>query len=153
MADLRERVVAAVDGLAEEVVDFTAELVRLPTVNPPGEGYEECARLIGGRLQRGGFEVEYVSAEGRPEHTRSHPRLNVVGTRAGKGRGPVVHFYGHFDVVPPGDGWTVDPAPMFAATNVANTRPGPSPRPATKKSPALFTRRPIHRPSAISPRE
>jgi succinyl-diaminopimelate desuccinylase len=109
MADLRERVVAAVDALADELVDFTAELVRVPTVNPPGEGYEECARLIGDRLARGGCAVEYVPAEGRPEHTPSHPRLNVVGTREGQGRGPVVHFNGHFDVVPPGEGWTVDP--------------------------------------------
>src|SRR5437899_2024141 len=53
MADARERVLAAVDALSEEVVDFTSELVRLPTVNPPGEGYEECARGIGDRLQRG----------------------------------------------------------------------------------------------------
>ena len=109
MADPRDRVLASVDALADEVVDFTAELVRLPTVNPPGEGYEECARVIGGRLKRGGFAVEYLPAEGRPEHTRSHPRLNVVGTRPGRGRGPVVHFNGHFDVVPAGDGWTVDP--------------------------------------------
>jgi succinyl-diaminopimelate desuccinylase len=109
MSDLKERVVRAVDDLADEVVAFTSELVRIPTVNPPGEGYEECARLIGGRLQRGGFEVEYVSAEGRPEHTRSHPRLNVVGTRAGRARAPVVHLNGHFDVVPAGGGWTVDP--------------------------------------------
>src|SRR5262249_34652259 len=33
---------------------------------------------------------------------------NVVGTRRG-GSGPVVHLNGHIDVVPPGDGWTVDP--------------------------------------------
>jgi succinyl-diaminopimelate desuccinylase len=109
MADPRDRVLASVEALADEVVDFTAELVRLPTVNPPGEGYEECARLIGDRLARGGLVVEYLPAEGRPEHTRSHPRLNVVGTRPGKGRGPVVHLNGHFDVVPPGEGWTVDP--------------------------------------------
>jgi succinyl-diaminopimelate desuccinylase len=109
MADLRERVVAAVEALADEVVDFAAELVRLPTVNPPGEGYEECARVIGDRLRRGGCAVEYLPAEGRPEHTRSHPRLNVVGSRPGRGKGPVVHFNGHFDVVPAGDGWTVDP--------------------------------------------
>ena len=109
MADVRERVLAAVDDLADEVVDFTSELVRLPTVNPPGEGYEECARLIGDRLKRGGLTVEYVPAEGRPEHTKSHPRLNVVGTRSGRAKGPVVHFNGHFDVVPAGEGWTVDP--------------------------------------------
>jgi succinyl-diaminopimelate desuccinylase len=109
MGDARERVLAAVDTLAEEAVDFAAELVRLPTVNPPGEGYEECARAIGDRLKRGGCAVEYLPAEGRPEHSKTHPRLNVVGTRPGMGKGPVVHLNGHFDVVPAGEGWTVDP--------------------------------------------
>jgi succinyl-diaminopimelate desuccinylase len=109
MSDVKERVLRAVDDLADEVVAFTSELVRIPTVNPPGEGYEECARLIGDRLKRGGLTVEYLPAEGRPEHTKSHPRLNVVGTRPGKAKGPLVHFNGHFDVVPAGEGWTVDP--------------------------------------------
>ena len=109
MTEVKQRVLRAVDDLAGELVDFTAELVRLPTVNPPGEAYEECARVIGGRLERGGFAVEYVAAEGRPEHTARHPRLNVMGRRAGRGAGPVVHLNGHFDVVPAGGGWTVDP--------------------------------------------
>jgi succinyl-diaminopimelate desuccinylase len=109
MSDVKERVLRAVDELADEVVAFTSELVRIPTVNPPGEGYEECAHLIGERLKRGGLAVEYLPAEGRPEHTRSHPRLNVVGTRPGRAKGPVIHFNGHFDVVPAGQGWTVDP--------------------------------------------
>ena len=43
---------------------------------------------------------------------------------------------------------TVEPAPMLAATMVEKSRPGPSARPATKKSPLVFTRRPIHRPTA-----
>jgi succinyl-diaminopimelate desuccinylase len=33
----------------------------------------------------------------------------VVGVRRGRGGGPVVHLNGHFDVVPPGEGWTVAP--------------------------------------------
>ena len=107
--DLRDRVQAEVDGLREEMVSFLVDLLRLPTVNPPGDLYEDCARLIGGRLQRQGFAVEYFEAEGRSEHTPDHPRLNVVGARAGEGKGPVVHINGHFDVVPAGEGWTVDP--------------------------------------------
>jgi len=51
---------------------------------------------------------EYIAADGRPEHTLRHPRVNVVGSRRGGG-GPVVHLNGHIDVVPPGDGWTLDP--------------------------------------------
>jgi succinyl-diaminopimelate desuccinylase len=109
MTSARDRVLAEVDALAAETAAFTAEMVRIPTVNPPGEAYEDCARFIGERLARFGFEVEYLAAEGRPEHTAAHPRLNVMGRRAGHGRGPLVHLNGHFDVVPAGRGWTVEP--------------------------------------------
>ena len=57
-----DRVFAAIDKAAAEIVDFTAALVRIPTVNPPGEAYEDCARFIGARLQRCGFDVSYVTA-------------------------------------------------------------------------------------------
>lgn len=109
LAHPRDRVLSAVDAIAEEAVAFTSELVRFPTVNPPGEGYDDCARFIGRRLSGFGFEVEYVDAHGRPEHSTEHPRVNVVGTRRGKAARPCVHLNGHFDVVPAGDGWTRDP--------------------------------------------
>jgi succinyl-diaminopimelate desuccinylase len=104
-----DRVLAAADALAGEAIAFTSELIRIPTINPPGDYYDDCARLIGERLTGLGFEVEYHAAEGRAEHTRTHPRINVVGTRRGHRERPVVHLNGHFDVVPAGSGWTRDP--------------------------------------------
>src|SRR2546427_4669606 len=104
-----DRVDSEVDRAADEIIRFTADLVRIPTINPPGEAYEPCARLIGDRLTRGGFEVEYIAAEGRPEHTSRYPRVNVVGGRRGSRRGPVVHLNGDIDVVPAGGGRAVDP--------------------------------------------
>jgi len=104
-----DRVLSAVDAAADEIVDFTRELIRLPTVNPPGDGYAACAELIGRRLTACGFETRYFPAEGRPEHTAQHPRVNVMGRRRGRTLRPLVHLNGHFDVVPAGDGWTVDP--------------------------------------------
>lgn len=106
---LLDRVLHEVERATDELVDFTAGMIRIPTVNPPGEHYEDCARYIGDRLASLGFETEYIAAEGRPEHTRQHPRLNVVGTRHGVRPRPTVHLNGHFDVVPVGQGWTVDP--------------------------------------------
>jgi succinyl-diaminopimelate desuccinylase len=103
-----DRIVAEVDRAADEIVQYTADLVRIPTVNPPGDEYEACARFIGDDLARRGFDVEYVRAEGRPEHTSRYPRVNVIGGRRG-GPGRVVHLNGHFDVVPAGGGWSVDP--------------------------------------------
>ncbi len=104
-----DRVFAVIDAATDEMVDFTSELIRVPTVNPPGDAYDECAHVIGRRLDACGFAVEYLAAEGRAEHTRTHPRINVVGLRKGATARPLVHLNGHFDVVPAGAGWTVDP--------------------------------------------
>ena len=106
-----ERLLSEVDRARDELVEYARNLVRIPTINPPGEAYEDCARFIGEDLRARGYEVEYIAAEGRPEHSARHPRINVVGSRRG-GSGRVVHLNGHFDVVPAGAGWTVDP---FAA--------------------------------------
>jgi len=95
--------------MTNEICDFLSELIRFPTVNPPGENYRECAEFLGGTLRNLNYEVEYVAAEGRPEHTAEHPRINVIGRMAGRSRRPLLHFDGHFDVVPVGEGWTQDP--------------------------------------------
>jgi succinyl-diaminopimelate desuccinylase len=109
LSSTADRVIAAVDAAAQELVDFTAALIRVPTVNPPGEAYPDCARVIGDKLADCGFDVDYLAAEGRPEHTRAHPRVNVVGYRRGRHERPAVHLNGHFDVVPAGAGWTHNP--------------------------------------------
>lgn len=106
---LEARVLAAVDDLAAEMVAFTRDLVRVPTVNPPGERYQECADLLARRLSELGYAVEVLPAEGLPEHTLQYPRPNVVGSLPGPAGGKTLHFNGHYDVVPPGAGWTVDP--------------------------------------------
>lgn len=105
-------ILSSVDRLAEEMVEFLRRLVRIPTINPPGENYADCAALIGDKLTEFGYEVEYVRAEGLPECTPRFPRVNVIGRMAGRSSKPTLHFNGHLDVVPPGNGWTMDP---FAA--------------------------------------
>ena len=102
-----DRIVAEVDRAADEIVDFASRLVRIPTVNPPGDEYETCANVIGDQLRAHGADVQLLPAIGRFEHTPEHPRINVVGRF--DGRGPAVHLNGHFDVVPAGQGWTRDP--------------------------------------------
>lgn len=108
-ADVADRVLDAVDAAASEIVAFTSDLIRVPTVNPPGDHYADCARVIGNKLAACGFDVVYLPAEGCAEHTNAHPRINVVGLRRGRSERPAIHLNGHYDVVPAGDGWTVDP--------------------------------------------
>jgi succinyl-diaminopimelate desuccinylase len=107
-----EKVLRAVEAIADEMVAFLQCLIRIPTVNPPGREYRAAAEWIGAKLKEFEYDVEYVAAEGRPEHTRENPRVNVIGRMPGCAQRPLLHFNGHFDVVPVGAGWTVDP---FAA--------------------------------------
>ncbi len=53
-----------IEGKTDEVVALTRELIRIPTVNPPGEGYAACAEFLGRRLEVRGLEVGYHRAEG-----------------------------------------------------------------------------------------
>jgi len=112
-------VIDRVEAMTDEMVAFARALVAIPTVNPPGENYAACAELIGARLAEFDYEVAYVTADGFAEHSERYPRVNVIGELRGvpgapRGAtvGPRLHFNGHFDVVPAGEGWTVDP---FAA--------------------------------------
>jgi succinyl-diaminopimelate desuccinylase len=102
-------IVDQVDRAADEIVQFTRDLVRIPTINPPGDEYAACARLLGDVLARQQFDVEYVVADSSEVHSARYPRVNVIGTRRGSHSRPGVHLNGHIDVVPPGLGWTVDP--------------------------------------------
>ncbi len=107
--DPHQRLLRAVEQMRDELVELTAELIRIPTVNPPGEHYRDAAELVERWLRERGFSAELVAALGRPEHTARHPRINTFG-RLGEGRArPCLHLSGHLDVVPAGDGWTHDP--------------------------------------------
>lgn len=108
-----ERVFARIEESREELVALTQELIRIPTVNPPGDAYRPCAELVGERLRGQGFTVEYLRAEGAIGDSDRYPRTNVVARIEGARPGETVHFNSHIDVVEAGKGWTYDP---FAGT-------------------------------------
>ncbi|HXS07682.1 MAG TPA: acetylornithine deacetylase/succinyl-diaminopimelate desuccinylase family protein [Rhizomicrobium sp.] len=108
-----DNVLREIEAREDEIVALTQDLIRFPTVNPPGEAYQPCAEFFGARLKRRGFQVEYVRAQGAPGDSDKYPRINVIGRREGSSPGPCVHFNGHLDVVQTGAGWTLDP---FAGT-------------------------------------
>ena len=98
-----------IESKRDEMVSFTQDLVRIPTINPPGEEYTRCAELLGNRLKRSGFNVRYERAFNTPGDSDRYPRKNILARIEGKNPGPCVHFNNHLDVVIPGKGWTMDP--------------------------------------------
>lgn len=98
----------AVRAREDDLVALTQDLIRFPTVNPPGEDYREICEYLAARLGRSGFEIEMIRAEGTPGDSVTYPRWNILARREG-GAGPCIHFNSHIDVVETGHGWTVDP--------------------------------------------
>ncbi len=106
---MKDRLRRAVEARTDELVELTAELIRFPTVNPPGAAYRPCAEFLAARLARSGFAVRFFRAEGAPGDSDHFPRINVVARRDGRRPGACVHFNSHIDVVEPGEDWTVEP--------------------------------------------
>jgi succinyl-diaminopimelate desuccinylase len=104
-----ERLQRAVEERRDEIVSLTRELIRFPTVNPPGEAYTPCARFIAAYLEKSGFEARLIRGEGAPGDNDRFPRTNVVARFDGRMPGATVHFNSHIDVVEAGAGWSVDP--------------------------------------------
>lgn len=99
---------SAVDALHGDQVRFLAELVKVPSDNPPGDcapHAERAAALLeamGWTVERHIVPAELVAANGMISAT------NLV-VRRRFGDGPVIALNAHGDVVAPGEGWTRDP--------------------------------------------
>ncbi len=91
-------------------VDFLKTLVKTPSDNPPGD----CGAIasvaareletLGLVVERHEVPKELVRACGMVSATNL-----IVRQTFGSGKGPVIALNAHGDVVPPGEGWTVDP--------------------------------------------
>jgi len=73
-----------------DLVRFAEELIRIPSENPPGNGYSQCAKLIAGWLRDLQIPVRTVNPTGKGPC--------VIGTYGDRGR--ALYFSGHYDVVP-----------------------------------------------------
>lgn len=106
---LSDRLNTEIDARREDLIALTQDLLRIPTLNPPGENYLEICEYISNRLRDAGFTVELIRAHGTPGDSEKYPRWNVVARREGNRPGECVHFNSHIDVVDVGHGWTKDP--------------------------------------------
>lgn len=93
----------------EQLVELTQALIRLPTINPPGEDYAAICDLLERYLKPYGFAIERVRAIGALGDSDKYPRWNLIARHEGRDAGECVHFNSHTDVVATGEGWTVDP--------------------------------------------
>ncbi|MFT4151673.1 MAG: M20/M25/M40 family metallo-hydrolase, partial [Paracoccaceae bacterium] len=100
---------AEIDARRADLIGLTQDLIRIPTLNPPGRNYRQICDYLAARLMAGGWVVELLRATGAPGDSDAFPRWNMVARYEGARPGPCVHFNSHHDVVEVGHGWTRDP--------------------------------------------
>lgn len=93
--DTRERALAALDD--DMLVRLTQDLVRIRTINPPGDE-AKAAAFVADWMKQNDMAAELVA------HAEDG-RASVVGGLDGQGERRAVLFSGHLDTVPAGDNW------------------------------------------------
>src|ERR1700681_1516267 len=84
-------------GRKEEMAAFLAELVAIPTENPPGNRYRSCAEFLERHLHQSRLDCELFA----PTDWRNEIDNAPVCPLARFGRGErTLYFHGHYDVVP-----------------------------------------------------
>lgn len=88
---------------------YLQKLIRLRTVNPPGENYGPITTLLATTLRDFGLRVRRLPIA-RAEQKKvqpdllAYPRYNVIGFRD-YGAAKTLHFNAHYDVVPASGQW------------------------------------------------
>jgi succinyl-diaminopimelate desuccinylase len=112
---LRAELMSCIEAMRPTLVADLMELVRIPTVNPPGENYERFCRFARELARQLDCDVDLVyvpeaEAERRYPWGKGHARVNLLGRYRRSQRAHAgLHLSGHLDTVPAGKGWTKAP--------------------------------------------
>src|SRR5438552_17952947 len=105
---MADRICGFVDEKFARETAFLAELVKVPSDNPPGDCAPHAARTRQ-LLEQLGIEVEaHPVPRASVEAVGMQSATNLI-IRHRFGDGPVIALNAHGDVVPPGLGWRHDP--------------------------------------------
>ena len=99
---------AWIDAHFDEQVRFLQELIRVPTDTPPGDNAPHAQRTAT-LLRDMGLAVEEHPVPAAEVHACGLQSVTNLLVRRNFGPGLTVLLNAHGDVVPPGEGWTMDP--------------------------------------------
>ena len=99
------------DAHVNDLTTLLARLVKIPTINPPGENYGTITALLTRELAAAGLKARRYTIPRAllechlPPEQRRYPRYNVLGKLAAPGATKTLHFNAHYDVVPVSGEW------------------------------------------------
>ncbi|WP_087037738.1 M20 family metallopeptidase [Thermococcus litoralis] len=112
ISETEKKVFEKIEQEKDKIVQILKELVKIPTQNPPGENYEEFVMKAKDYLEERGIRTNIVKvpnsfAKEFIENPEEYPRYILLAEL--KKGSPTIHFNGHYDVVPAGEGWQFNP--------------------------------------------
>ncbi len=104
---------AYLDRQGSRIVQLLQDLVRIPTVNPPGENYLRFVTAAQPLMRELGMQTRVVTvptdyADRYIDNAADFPRASLIG-RLDVGASRTVHFNCHYDVVPTAGKWKYGP--------------------------------------------
>ncbi|KAB2647024.1 MAG: M20 family metallopeptidase [Verrucomicrobia bacterium] len=100
-----------IDRHSKQMLKFLGDIIRVPTVNPPGDKYDQMTALLSSKLTSLGLTTKRYSVpksilkDALAPEFLNYPRFNVLGKLKGKNSKRTVHFNAHYDVVPVSGVW------------------------------------------------
>jgi succinyl-diaminopimelate desuccinylase len=117
---MKDRLKKYLEKNKKYAVGLVSRLIEIPTINPPGENYEEMTRFLEKECKKLGlFTKKYVTPKNE---------LDKYGVKGGSKRIGLVadldvgarktfHINSHYDVVPTTDKWLTDPFKAVVESN------------------------------------
>ena len=102
---------AYLDAHAPDLVALLQGMVRVPTVNPPGDHYDTITRMLTEELTAAGLKTRRFAIprslmkQHLPPEQQAYPRYNVIGKLSARGAKKTLHINAHYDVVPVSGQW------------------------------------------------
>jgi succinyl-diaminopimelate desuccinylase len=96
---MAQQIQNAIASHRDEIIEFTRSLVVIPTENPPGRAYKECAEALRQELDELGLPCEVHEFPKKANAQASEAPGYCLASFFGTGK-RVLYFHGHYDVVP-----------------------------------------------------
>lgn len=107
---MREKLLQSIERNKDFTLNFLTKIIEIPTITPPGQNYKDFIDYVVSIVKDWNVSIQVIEVPKDyvkkyfPEYV-NYPRY-ILLIRYGKGK-PILHLNGHYDVVPPGHGWTI----------------------------------------------
>ena len=73
-----KEIIQKIEEKEKDLISLTQDLIRIPTLNPPGNNYLEICEFLKKRMEKNGFDTKLIRAYDTPGDSNKFPRWNLI---------------------------------------------------------------------------